>query len=117
MRILMGMLLGAVGGTCLLASQALAGPAFAYSWLSTDKAFDQCIDVAKGIMSERGYPHVRTTRFGVTGETVEETLFINCEDGRHVSLVLMLRTGRPGYGDIDAVVALMQKQLDNVGAQ
>ena len=117
MRILMGMLLGAVGGTCLLASQALAGPAFAYSWLSTDKSFDQCIDVAKGIMSERAYPHVRTTRFGVTGETAEETLFINCEDSRHVSLVLMLRTGRPGYGDIDAVVALMQKRLDAVRAQ
>ncbi|UVC07958.1 hypothetical protein IHQ71_22715 [Rhizobium sp. TH2] len=111
------MLLGAVGGTCLFASQAMAGPAFAYSWLTTDKSFDRCMGVAKGIMSERNYPHVRTTRFGVTGETVEETLYINCEDSRHVSLVLMLRTGRPGYGDIDAVVALMQKQLNAVGAQ
>ena len=100
-----------------IAAPAKAGPAFAYSWLSTDKSFDRCIEVAKGVMSERGYPHVQTTRFGVTGETVEETLFINCEDSRHVSLVLMLRTGRPGYGDIDAVVALMQKRLDAVRAQ
>jgi hypothetical protein len=117
MRIMTGMLLGAVASTCLLASQAIAGPAFAYSWLTTDKTFAQCIGVAKGIMSEKSYPHVRTTRFGVTGETVEETLFINCEDSRHVSLVLMLRTGRPGYGDIDAVVALMQNHLDVIGAQ
>jgi len=117
MRIKTGMLLGVVASTCLLASQAMTGPAFAYSWLTTDKSFDRCIDVAKGIMSERNYPHVRMTRFGVTGETVEETLFINCEDSRHVSLVLMLRAGRPGYGDIDAVVALMQKHLDAIGAQ
>jgi hypothetical protein len=112
MRILTSVLLGLVASAGLLASQAMAGPAFAYSWLTMDKTSAQCMNAAKSIMSEKNYPHVRTTRFGITGETSEETLYINCEDVRHVSLVLMMRTERPGYGAIDAAVALMQKQLD-----
>jgi len=100
-----------------LAGSAVAGPAFAYSWLTTDKSFDQCITAAKGLVTSRNYVHFETTRFGVTGETNDETLFINCEDNRHVSLVLMMQSGRPTYGQIDRLVALMQKQLESVTAQ
>lgn len=100
-----------------LAGSAIAGPAFAYSWLTTDKSFDQCIVAAKRLVTSRSYVHFETTRFGVTGETVNETLFVSCEDNRHVSLVLMMRSGRPTYSDIDALVALTQKQLESVEAK
>lgn len=94
-----------------MAMPAMAGPAFAYSWLSTDRPFDRCMQAAKDIMSDRAYDRVQTTRFGVTGETGSETLYVNCEDHRHISVVLM-RTERPGYGEIDALVAQMQQRLD-----
>jgi hypothetical protein len=92
----------------------VAGPSFAYSWLSTERPFDRCMQAAKDVVAAKNYPHVRTTRFGVTGETGTETLYINCEDQRHVSMILM-RRGRLEHGDIDAVAALMQQRLDANG--
>lgn len=101
-------------GLSMLAQAASAGPAFAYSWLSTDKTFDQCIAAAGNLMSGKNYPRIERTRFGVTGETTNETLFINCEDNRHVSIML-LRAERPKVGEIDAFVALMQQLLEASG--
>lgn len=95
----------------MLASPAMAGPFFAYSWLTTERSFDRCMQAAKDVISAKNYPHVRTTRFGVTGETSAETLYINCEDQRHVSMILMSKE-RLEHGDVDAVAALMQRRLD-----
>jgi len=92
------------------AGSAAAGPGFAYSWLATDRTFDQCIAAANDMVSGLNYPRVQFTRYGVTGETTEETLFVNCEDTRHVSVVL-IRTSRPDVGEIDALIALMQQRL------
>jgi hypothetical protein len=52
----------------------------------------------------------------VTGETVDETLYINCEDTRHVSLVLM-RADRPHGDEIDRLVVLMQERLQRGAAK
>jgi hypothetical protein len=98
----------------LVALPAVAGPAFAYSWLSTERSFERCMLSAQDIMATKQYPHVRTTRFGVTGETTVETLYINCEDQRHVSMILMRREPL-GHSDIDAIAALMQQRLDANG--
>lgn len=98
----------------LLAAPAVAGPFFAYSWLTTERSFDRCMQAAKDAVASKNYPHVRTTRFGVTGETSAETLYINCEDQRHVSMILMSKE-RLSHGDIDAVAALMQQRLDANG--
>jgi hypothetical protein len=106
--------IGAASTIASFANSAIAGPAFAYSWLTTDRSFDQCIVAAKRLVTSGNYVHFETTRFGVTGETANETLFVNCEDKRHVSLVLMMRSGRPTHGDINRWVALMEKQLEGV---
>jgi len=98
----------------LVAMPAAAGPFFAYSWLTTERSFDRCMQAAKDVVATKSYPHVRATRFGVTGETGAETLYINCEDQRHVSMILMGRE-RLAHGDIDAVAALMQQRLDANG--
>ena len=93
-----------------LALPAAAGPGFAYSWLSTDKTFDQCIAAANKMMESLNFPKIQQTKFGVTGETSDDTVFVNCEDKRHVSMVLM-RASRPQVGEIDTLVALMQQIL------
>lgn len=109
MRFLMGFAITSMlAASCVPAS---AGPGFAYSWLSTGKSFDQCIAAATEMMSGLNLPHIQRTRFGVTGETVEQTIFVNCEDARHISVVLM-RAGRPEVGEIDALVALLQSRLE-----
>lgn len=114
MRSAIGMTAALAVASALFAQPASAGPAFAYSWLSTNKSFEQCIAAAGDLMSGLNYPHVQRTRFGVTGETEKETLFVNCEDTRHVSIML-LRTVRPKVGEIDALVALMQQRLEARG--
>ena len=95
----------------VLAQPASAGPGFAYSWLSTNKTFEQCIAAADNMMESLNYPRIGRTKFGVTGETTEDTIFVNCEDNRHVS-VLLIRAARPEVGEIDALVALLQQLLD-----
>lgn len=107
-------ILAALASLAALGTQpATAGPAFAYSWLTTDKTFEQCMTVANDMVTGLGYPHVEKSRFGVTGENNTETLYINCEDLRHVSLVLM-RPERPKVGEIDMIVSVMQNRLDFV---
>ena len=105
-----------VGATALgaLAQPAAAGPGFAYSWLSTNKTFDQCIAAANTMMGSLNFPQIQRTKFGVTGETTDDTVFVNCEDPRHVSVVLM-RAKRPQVGEIDALVALLQQLLGTSG--
>jgi hypothetical protein len=95
---------------------ASAGPAFAYSWLETGRPFERCMQAAGALMAARAYEHVETTRFGVTGETASETLYVNCEDHRHVSVVLM-RAERPRHGEIDALVADLQARIEGDGVQ
>ena len=97
-----------------LAQPTSAGPGFAYSWLSTAKTFDQCIAAANTMMGSLNFPQIQRTKFGVTGETNDDTIFVNCEDQRHVSVVLM-RAGRPQVGEIDALVALLQQLLETNG--
>jgi hypothetical protein len=89
---------------------ASAGPGFAYSWLSTDKTFDQCISAAQDLAIEKRYPVVSATRFGVTAETGSETLYINCEDATPVSMILM-RGQHPKVGEIDALIEVMLRKL------
>jgi len=106
--------IAAIAALATLSQPASAGPGFAYSWLSTDKTFDQCIAAASTMMGSLNFPKIQRTKFGVTGETTNDTIFINCEDHRHVSVVLM-RASRPAIGEIDALVALMQQLLDTSG--
>ena len=94
-----------------IAQPASAGPAFAYSWMSTSKTFDQCIGAANNMMESLNFPRIQRTKFGVTGETTKDTVFVNCEDNRHVSVVLM-RPTRPEVGEIEALVALMRQLLE-----
>lgn len=104
----------AVAALVTLAQPASAGPAFAYSWFSTGKTFDECIAAANTMMGSLNLPQIQRTKFGVTGETVDDTIFVNCEDQRHVSVVLM-RAKRPQVGEIDALVALLQQLLETSG--
>ena len=106
--------IGLIAGMTALAAfagPAAAGPGFAYSWLSTNKTFDQCIAAADTMMRSLNFPQIQRTKFGVTGETTDDTVFVNCEDQNHVSVVLM-RAKRPQVGEIDALVALMQQILE-----
>ena len=112
MKTILSMFAAAALITC--AQPAAAGPAFAYSWLSTSKTFDQCITAAGEMMDRLNFPQIQRTKFGVTGESNEDTVFINCEDHRHVSVVLM-RAGRPRVGEVDALVALLQQFLATTG--
>lgn len=75
---------------------------------------DQCIAAADAMMGSLNLPHIQRTKFGVTGETTDDTIFVNCEDQRHVSIVLM-RANRPQVGEIDALVTLMQQILETAG--
>jgi len=107
-------MIAAVTALATLAQPASAGPGFAYSWLSTDKTFDQCIAAANTMMDGLNFPKIQRTKFGVTGETTKDTIYVNCEDNRHVSIVLT-RPTRPAIGEIDALVALMQQLLESSG--
>lgn len=103
-------LLAVAASAIALAQPASAGPGFAYSWLTTKKTFDQCMVAAMEVVASLKYPRAQATRFGATGETDEETIYINCEDLNHVA-VLLVRPTRPKVGEIDALVALMQERL------
>lgn len=107
-------LLPALAASVLAVAQpAIAGPGFAYSWLTTDKTFEQCKLAASSMVEGLNYPHIQQTRFGVTGEKDDETLYVNCEDLRHVA-VLLVRPARPRVGEIDAFVSLLQHKLEQV---
>jgi hypothetical protein len=106
--------IAAVTALATMAQPASAGPGVAYSWLSTNKTFDQCIAAANTMMDGLNLPKIQRTKFGVTGETTKDTIYVNCEDNRHVSIVLT-RPARPAVGEIDALVALMQQLLESSG--
>lgn len=95
-----------------LAQPAAAGPGFGYSWFSSSRTFDQCIAAANTMMGSLNLPKIQRTKFGVTGETDNDTVFVNCEDNRHIAVAL-LRASRPEIGEIDTLVALMQQILEN----
>ena len=103
----------AVAALVTAGQPAVAGPGFAYSWLSTDKNFQQCLIAASDVLMGLNYPRIQKTRFGVTGDNDDETLYINCEDRNHVSVVLV-RLARPKIGEIDALVAMMKQRLEAV---
>ena len=92
-------MIAAATALAALARPASAGPGFAYSWLSTAKTFDQCIAAANTMMGSLNFPRIQRTRFGLTGETNDDTIFVNCEDQRHVSVVLM--RAAPGLAGSD----------------
>jgi hypothetical protein len=106
-------LLAATMSAIALAQPASAGPGFAYSWLATEKTFEQCKAAAASMIKGLNYEHVEDTRFGVTGEKTDETLYINCEDLKHVA-ILLIRPTRPRAGEIEAFVSFLEHRLDVV---